>query len=877
VPQLCVHQLFEQQVARTPEAVALEFGDQELSYGELNARANCLAHHLIGLGVGPDVIVAVCLERSIELIVGLLAILKAGGAYLPLDPAWPAERLGLLLRQARPALMLTNGDRTLPVASDLTISLLRLDDPSLKAEYQPQQALDFRDHSVRQLAYLTYTSGSTGRPKGVLIEHRGILRLLDPTNPYAVSIGDRVLQLAPLAFDAATFEIWGSLLKGATLVLAPPWQLTLQELAALLSQQRVSTLWLTAGLFQAMVEEQPEALAGVRQILAGGDVLAPGAVQQLLDRLPAGHQLINGYGPTENTTFTCCHRLAAGEVVDPGGLPIGRPIAATLVRVLDRVGQSCPINVPGELHICGTGLARGYLNNPELTAETFIADPFAPDPTARLYRSGDLVSWNADGSIAFHGRIDQQIKLRGFRIEPGEIEAALLDHPAVAQAVVVLHKDDPANPRLIAYMVPQTPGPSGAAAVSADQLRAFLAERLPDYMVPAAFVELEALPLTTNGKLDRKALPSPSFSGDGQQRVAPSTDLERQLHAIWAEVLGHGEFGTSDNFFSIGGHSLAAARLVSRIEENLGQRLPLASLFQSSTLAALASRLTDGVIDDHRSFRSLVIVQGQGESSPLFVVHGGGGDVFIHVHLARCLAPRRPVYGLQAVGIDGSEARHRTVEEMASHYASEILRLRPQGPIHLLGYSGGGWYAWAVAAEILRRGGCLGLIGLVDTRGTADLHRRLRLQQLLLNGTQQLLRQLSHWRDSPSLPQRNSLRRKLEAFRFHSWTLFRTPGGIAPNALDPDAMPRPTQPLGGDYFIQLHTYYRPPRLPVRADIFSTPSAENNQRKLWNFYATGEAYLHPALLDHNDYYSADFMPAFAERLDALINDIESQQP
>jgi thioesterase domain-containing protein len=271
------------------------------------------------------------------------------------------------------------------------------------------------------------------------------------------------------------------------------------------------------------------------------------------------------------------------------------------------------------------------------------------------------------------------------------------------------------------------------------------------------------------------------------------------------------------------------------------------------------------------------MVQGQGESSPLFVIHGGGGDVFIHVHLARCLAPRRPVYGLQAVGIDGSEARHRTVEEMASHYASEILRLRPQGPLHLLGYSGGGWYAWAVAAEILRRGGCLGLIGLVDTQGTADLHRRLRLEQLLLNGAQQLLRQLSHWRNTSSLPQWNSLRRKLEAFRFHSWTLLRTPGGMAPQALDPDATPRPTQPLRGDYFLQIHTYYRPPRLPVRADIFSTPSAENKQHKLWNFYATGKAYLHPALLDHNDYYNADFMPVFADRLDALINDIEAQEP
>ena len=867
VPELCVHELFEQQVERTPEAVAVVFGEQEISYGELNARANRLAHVLMARGVGPAVIVAVCLDRSIELVVALLAILKAGGAYLPLDPAWPPQRIGQILADAAPALVIGAAGLEVPCGNDRPTPLLRLDDPALGLERQSEQSPDSSCHSGQQLAYLTTTSGSTGVPKGVLIEHCGILRLLDPANPYAISSGERVLQLAPLPFDAATFEIWGALLNGATLVLAPPGKRSLQDLAALLRVQRISTLWLTAGLFQAMVEEQPEALAGVRQILAGGDVLAPGAVQRLLDRLPAGHQLINGYGPTENTTFTCCHCLAAGDTVAPAGVPIGRPIAATLVRVLDRDGHPCPIGVHGELHIGGAGLARGYLNNPGLTAEKFIADPFAPDPTVRLFRSGDLVSWNADGSLAFHGRNDQQIKLRGFRIEPGEIEAALLEHPAVAQAVVVLQKDDPANPRLIAYLVPQT-------RPATEQLRAFLAERLPDYMVPAAFVELEALPLTSNGKLDRKALPAPSFSEDGQQRVEPATDLQRQLHAIWAEVLGHGEFGTSDNFFEIGGHSLAAARLVARIEENLGQRLPLASLFQYPTLAALASRLNDREYLDHHRFRSLVILQAQGEASPLFVIHGGGGDVFIHVHLARSLAPRRPVYGLQAVGIDGSEARHRTVEEMASHYASEILRIRPQGPFHLLGYSGGGWYAWATAAELLRRGGCLGLVGLVDTRGTADLHRRLRLQQLLRNGSQQLLRQLSHWRGTPALPQWNSLRRKLEALRFHGWTLLRTPGGIAPDALDPEATPRPTQPIGGDYFLQLHTYYRPPRLPVRADIFSTPSVEKNQRKLWNFYATGKAYLHPVLLDHNDYYDEDFMPAFAELLDALVNDIES---
>jgi amino acid adenylation domain-containing protein len=843
-----VHQAFAEQVQRSPDAVALVVADQAISYRQLEARAEQLAQELIARGVGNEALVAVCLERSAELVVALLAILKAGGAYLPLDPSWPLERRQQLLDQGGCCLLISREGLT-----------------PLAAARPPDTAI-----AGAPLAYVCYTSGSSGIPKGVAVEHPAILRLVDPCNGFRLGPGAVVLQLAPVAFDAATFEIWGPLLHGGTLVLAPQGQPSLRELAALLRLHRITTLWLTAGLFDAMVEDQADALAGVSQVLAGGDVLSPALVQRLLDRMPPGHMLINGYGPTEATTFTSCHRLAAGERVDPAAVPIGRPIAGTQVRIVDPAGQLCPIGVPGELQIGGVGLARGYLHDPQRSAEAFGVDPNAQDCWARFYRSGDLVAWRSDGCLSFHGRIDQQLKLRGFRIEPGEIEAHLCSHPAVAAAAVVLHQAEGRDPCLVAYWVPS---PAGSSSDLAGALRDHLSARVPAPMVPSAFIPLDHLPLTANGKLDRRALPEPGFASEPSGRLAPRNGLERRLHALWSEVLGHGDFGVRDPFFELGGNSLRSAALAALLERELGVNLPLAVLFQAPTIEALAVRLEQRDLSGRQSDGSLVTLQSRGEAKPLFVIHGGEGDVFIHIELARTFAPHRPVHGLQAIGFDGSGERQKSVEEMARHYADAMLRFQPSGPYHLLAYSAGGWYAWAVAAELLRRGAEVGMVAMMDTAATADLHRRLRLHLLLDRQRQrwpERLRRLRHGQRTAIAPR---LVAAWQALRFHSWTLLRSRGELAPESLDPTARPRPTQPLRGDYFVQLQTYYNPERLPLRVEVFCSRALQASQAKLWSFYARRGARLHRCLEHHDDYYNAALMPAIHDQLEALLQEYE----
>jgi len=584
--EACLHHLFEQQVALRPEAIALEFGERRLTYRELDAHANQLAHRLRALGVGPDALVALCLERSVELIVALLGILKAGGAYLPLDASYPTERLAQMLEDAPPRLLLSS--RVLGERLPIPASLPRLWVEAWDVEGEPTTA-PASGVTSRHLAYVDFTSGSTGRPKGVAIEHRAVMRLLHGNDYARLGPEETFLLIAPISFDASTLEVWGPLLFGGRLVVFPPESPSdLDLLTQVLTRHRVTTLHLTAGLFSQMVDLKPEGLAGVRQLLTGGDVVSAPHVRRVLERY--GIPVTACYGPTEGTLFTSCHRMTRPEQVG-ATVPIGSPLANTQVYLLDAGLAPVGVGVPGELYIGGEGLARGYLSRPELTAERFVPHPFASEPGARLYRTGDLARWREDGVLEFLGRLDNQVKVRGYRIELGEVEAALSRHARVREAVAVVREDSPGDKRLVVYAVPRADERLDAA-----ELRAFLQERLPEYMCPSALVVLETLPLTANAKVDRKALPAPEGArAPSAGYVAPRDDLEREVAALWAEVLGVERVGIHDDFLSLGGHSLLATKLVSRLRQAFQVELPLKDFFEAPTVATLALRILEAM------------------------------------------------------------------------------------------------------------------------------------------------------------------------------------------------------------------------------------------------------------------------------------------
>ncbi|MDQ6893669.1 MAG: amino acid adenylation domain-containing protein [Acidobacteriota bacterium] len=579
-----IHHLFEQQAAATPEAKAVLFGIEHVTYGELNRRANRLARHLLRRGVGRGDLVGLCLERSVEMVVGLLAILKAGGAYVPMDPRYPRQRLAFLLEDTGARLVLTL-ETFLDALPEGLYDCVRLDadSPLIAAESAENVG---SPAAAEDLAYVMYTSGSTGAPKGVCIRHRSVVRLVRGAG-YARFSGEVFLQFAPMSFDASTFEIWGALLNGSRLALMPPGVPSLQELGEALERYGVTTLWLTAGLFHQMVETEIESLRGLRQLLAGGDVLSVPHVLKALEELP-GCSLINGYGPTESTTFACCHLVGRHEA--PGAsVPIGRPIANTRAYVLDRNRRPVPIGVAGELCIGGDGLALEYLRSPELTAQKFFADPFVDG--GRLYATGDRVRWRGDGKLEFLGRIDEQLKLRGFRIEPGEIESVLARHALVAASVVMAREDAPGDRRLVAYVV-RRDGKRDAIP----RLREAAASSLPEHMVPSAFVFLDSLPLTANGKVDRRALPAPDTSRPQAEKfAAPRSDLERSIARIWSDVLRLDRVGVHENFFELGGHSLLATRVISCVRDSLRLEVSLRTLFQFPTVARFAEAVSGAV------------------------------------------------------------------------------------------------------------------------------------------------------------------------------------------------------------------------------------------------------------------------------------------
>ncbi|QSQ26356.1 amino acid adenylation domain-containing protein [Pyxidicoccus parkwayensis] len=575
--------LFEAQVARTPTALAVVSGDVSLTYAEVDVWANQVAWRLRELGVRQGSTVGLCLERSPDLIVGMLGILKAGAAYVPLDARHPSERNAWMLREAGVDVLLTQQSLSLELQEHGgTHLLLDADGDSFIRQPTTPPSLDVSEDA---LAYIMFTSGSTGRPKGVCVPHRGVVRLVKDTAFMRFGAEEAFLQLAPAAFDASTLEIWGALLNGARLVIAPPGALSLEELGELLAQSEITTLWLTAALFEQMVLHQGEALARVRQVLAGGDVLPVQRVREHLARLSPNAVLINGYGPTENTTFSATHTLRAGDAVG-ASVPIGCPVPHSTAYVLDEALRPVPVGVPGELYVGGAGLAWGYLANPELTAEKFVPHPFGTTSGERLYRTGDRTRWRPDGTLEFLGRIDFQVKVRGFRIEPGEVEAVLREVPGVTEAVVLAREDVPGDKRLVAYVV-------GPTAEQTSSLRTALQQKLPEYMVPSAFVALERLPLTPNGKVDRGALPAPSEASGvaSRQYEAPQGSEEEQVAALFAELLSLERVGANDSFFELGGHSLLATRLVSRLHASFGVALPLRDFFQDSSVRHVAERV----------------------------------------------------------------------------------------------------------------------------------------------------------------------------------------------------------------------------------------------------------------------------------------------
>jgi amino acid adenylation domain-containing protein len=712
---LTITALFRAQVARAPQSVALEFEGRSLSYAELDAWSDELARRLVAAGVRRGDLVGIRGIRCAETVVGLLGILKAGAAYLPLSPSDPSARLRRILKDAAPVAVLEPEDvgrSALP----FTGPVLNVTDRDGDGGIDP--SVDLADVAGEDLAYVCYTSGSTGQPKGVMIPHCGVVRLVRNTNYIDIRPEDVFLQFAPLSFDASTFEIWGALLNGARLAIYPSEELDLADLARFIAERRISVLFVTTALFNSLVEREPDCLRSVHWVLMGGEVVSVVHVKRLLPRLERGCFLVHCYGPTENTTFTTCHRMDRTTEVGER-IPIGVPVTATEVVILDSDGAPAPAGVPGEMLIGGTGLALGYLNSPELDAEKFVEIPAANGEKGRFYRSGDLGAWNSDGTIDFRSRMDEQVKIRGFRIEPGEIESALREVTGIRDAIVAIRERDDGEKTLAAFMVRSVADGPDAAAIKAE-----LAAKIPDYMVPAEFHLVENLPVTAHGKVDRRALlqehaDEVGEAAAGTNDLAPRDLLEHRLAAIWSRLFRKDRIGRNDNFFELGGHSLLAAELVHEVEKLVGHRFPIARVFQAQTIAELAA-MVEGE-EWAPAWSSLVPLRVEGDKPPLFFVHGYGGDVYGFLDLVRAMKRGRPVYGVQAVDVDGRQPHHKTMEEMAAHYAREIRSLQPEGPYHLAGFSLGGWIAYAVAQELRGGGQEVAFLGLFDTGGSANV------------------------------------------------------------------------------------------------------------------------------------------------------------
>ncbi|MFF8654658.1 non-ribosomal peptide synthetase [Streptomyces huasconensis] len=737
---------FAAQVARTPDAPAVESGDDVLTYAALDAEADRLARRLVAAGVGPGSVVGLLLGRSPSLVVAQLAVLKAGACWLPLDAAQPAERLARLLDGAAARLVLTEGEPSVPLPEGVR--------PLAVRGRSPESAEPAAAQHPEAPACVMYTSGSSGEPKAVVVPQRAIVELAADTNfggGHGPGAHHRVLLHSPHTFDAATYEVWVPLLTGGTVVICPDEPLTPGLLARVLPERRVTALWLTAELFRTVAELAPGSPGGLRELWTGGDVVDAAAVRRVRRHCP-GTVVVNGYGPTEATVFATAHRVQGPGPSGPP--PIGRPLDGTRVYLLDARLRPVPDGRAGEVYLAGAGLAHGYLGRPAATAERFVADPYGA-PGTRMYRTGDLARKTPEGTLVFVGRADDQVKVRGFRIEPAEVEAALTSCPGVRRAVVAARPAPDGGKRLVAWVVPDEehgPPAPGAAGEDPDPLahvRAAAARVLPPHLLPTAWVRVDAVPLTPHGKADRAALPDPPAGPTAGATRAPRTAREKELCALFGEVLGGTEAGPDTDFFASGGHSLSALRLAGRIEEAWGVRVPVATLFAAPTPARLIARLDDttepgafmssgsasgtsassapasgGPVPGaslpvgSESLAPLLALRAGGDRAPLFCVHPGLGVSWAYTALLPHLAPDRPVHALQtpALSAAGAGPAHlpSSVAELAESYLYRIRAVRPHGPYLLLGTSFGGPVAHEMAVRLRASGEEVALLAVVD-------------------------------------------------------------------------------------------------------------------------------------------------------------------
>jgi amino acid adenylation domain-containing protein len=706
-----LHRCFEVQSRRSPKTPAVAAGQQELSYEELNRRANRIAHQLRQNGVSTEVPVGIHVARSLGLPISVLAVLKAGGVCVPLDTTYPSERLAFMLNDTGAPVIIC--DSVLPPGlGERKSHILML------PEYDPAASGgDITDPDVEvngdNLAFILYTSGSTGKPKGVLLTHSGLANYnLAAAAMYGVSPADRVLQFSSPSFDIFLEEIFTAWFGGGTLVLRSP-EMSYSSAAFVqgIRQKGITVADLPTAFWHEWVSQmenlEDSLPSSVRLVIVGGEKASNAAFLKWSQfARMRGVRWINTYGPTEISIAATAFEPKSASL---STLPIGHPLPNVRTYILDESLKPVGVGVVGELYVGGAGVARGYLNRPDLSRQSFIADPFCHAPGARLYRTGDLARFLPDGNIEFAGRNDNQVKVRGFRVEPGEIEELLLTNPQVGQAAVTVKKRGAEN-QLVAYVTPARSTPLDKAA-----LLKYLGDRLPSYMVPSSLVTLEFLPKTANGKIDRANLPEPRMGSIGEHCLA-ADEIEAKLVSLWEELLGVQGIGTDQDFFDIGGHSLLAVRMLYGVERTFGKRLPTSMLFESATIQKLASWLrTQGWTP---SWSSIVPVRTSGYKRPFFCVHGVGGNVIGFRALANYFDPERPFYALQPQGLDGKQNCLNTVEEMAEHFISEVRRLQPKGPYYLGGFSFGGVVAYEMARQLSSMGDTVGLLALLDTYAT---------------------------------------------------------------------------------------------------------------------------------------------------------------